>query len=328
MVSLPDYDPEHFNTAIPDTLRNRAIADQFEPGSLIKPMVMAAALDDKVVSLSDRIFCENGTYCGKGFGCISEYRNGFGELTPREILVNSSNIGMAKVGQRMGAKRLYSGLKLFGFGSQTGVDLPGEAPGLLWPPQKWTGYSVTRIPFGQEITVTALQLVRGFCILANGGHSVRPHIIKAVVDNQGGIVKMTQAPPAVGYVVDPKIAKWIVTEALTGVINEGTGKKAKLKKWQVFGKSGTANIAKSGERGYAEHQYVASFIGGAPANDPAVIVLVSVRKPDMSLGKGYTGGAIAAPVVGKILEKTLTYLENSRPAIIPKTRIASNCKQN
>jgi cell division protein FtsI/penicillin-binding protein 2 len=324
MVSLPDFDPEHFTIATLDSLRNRAITDQFEPGSLIKPMVMAAALDDKVISLSDIIFCENGTYCGKGFGCISEYRNGFAYLSPREILVNSSNIGMAKIGQRMGAEKIYNGLRLFGFGRETGLDLPGEAPGLLWPTSKWTGYSVTRIPFGQEITVTALQLVQGFCILANGGHNIKPHVIKAVVDNEGTIVKMTKAFPSYGYVIDPKIAKWIITEALTGVVNEGTGKKAKLKKWQVFGKTGTANIAKAGERGYAEHQYIASFIGGAPAEDPAVLVLVSVRKPDMSLGKGYTGGAIAAPVVGKILEKTLTYLENNRPAIIPNTRLATN----
>lgn len=324
MVALPDFDPEHFNTADPDTLRNRAITDQFEPGSLIKPIVMAIALDDKVVSRNDTIFCENGSYCGKGFGCIGEYRDGFGNLSVRDMLVKSSNIGMAKVGQRMGKDKLYNGLKLFGFGSQTGIDLPGEAPGLLWPTPKWTGYSVTRIPFGQEITVTALQLVRGFCILANGGRPIRPHVVKAVVDNQGDIVKLTKAPPPVGFCVDPDVAKWIVTETLTGVINEGTGRRAKLKKWQVFGKTGTANIAKTGERGYAEHEYVASFIGGAPAEDPAVIVLVSVRKPDISLGKGYTGGTVAAPVVGKILERTLTYLENSRPATLPKTYLAAN----
>ena len=96
MVSLPDFDPAHFNTADPNTLRNRAITDQFEPGSLIKPIVMAIAIDDKAVNLTEKIFCENGSYCGKGFGCISEYRNGFGDLTVREILVNSSNIGMAK----------------------------------------------------------------------------------------------------------------------------------------------------------------------------------------------------------------------------------------
>jgi cell division protein FtsI/penicillin-binding protein 2 len=212
---------------------------------------------------------------------------------------------------------------MFGFGKETGLDLPGEAPGLLWPPQKWTGYSVTRIPFGQEITVTAIQLVQAFCILANGGHVVKPHIVKAVVDNEGNIVKLTKAAPPVGFVVDPKIAKWIVTEALTGVVNEGTGKRAKLKKWQVFGKTGTANIAKSGERGYSEENYVASFIAGAPAEDPAVVVLVSIRRPDKSLGKGYTGGAVASPVAGKILEKTLTYLENTRPTTLPRTYLAA-----
>jgi cell division protein FtsI/penicillin-binding protein 2 len=286
-------------------------------------MVMAVALDDKVVNLTEKIFCENGSYCGKGFGCISEYRNGFGNLTVREVLVNSSNIGMAKIGQRMGKDKLYNGLKIFGFGEETGIDLPGEVSGVLWPPDKWTGYSVTRIPFGQEITVTAMQLVRAFCILANGGYPVRPYLVRAIVDNEGNIIKMPQPPSKLAYCVDPKVAKWIVTEALTGVINEGTGKKAKLKKWRVFGKSGTANIAKAGVRGYAERDYVASFIAGAPVEDPAVIVLVSIRKPDMSLGKGYTGGALAAPVVGKILEKTLTYLENNRSTTLSVTPLAA-----
>jgi cell division protein FtsI/penicillin-binding protein 2 len=323
LVSLPDFDPEHFNTADPNSLRDRAITDQFEPGSLIKPVVMAIALDEKVVNLTETIYCENGNYCGKGFGCIGEYRQGFGNLTAREIIVKSSNIGMAKIGQRLGKDKLYNGLSMFGFGKNTGIDLPGEVSGLLWPPQKWTGYSVTRIPFGQEITVTAIQLVNAFCILANGGHVVRPHIVKAVVDNEGNIVKLTQAAPPVGFCVDPKIAKWIVTEAMTGVVNEGTGKRAKLDKWQVFGKTGTANIAKKGERGYSEENYVASFLAGAPAEDPAVIVLVSIRKPDKSLGKGYTGGAVASPVAAKILEKTLIYLENSRPQTLPKSYIAA-----
>jgi cell division protein FtsI/penicillin-binding protein 2 len=273
-------------------------------------MVMGAAIEDGIVSLKEKIFCENGNYCGKGFGCISEYKNGFGYLTPREILVNSSNIGMAKVGQKMGKDEVYQALRNFGFGKETGIDLPGEVSGLLWPPAKWTGYSVTRIPFGQEVTVTAIQLARAFCILANGGHPVNMHVVKAVVDNEGNIVKLTQAPPPLAYCIDPDVAKWLVTDAMVGVVNEGTGKKAKLKRWQVFGKSGTANIAKVGERGYAEHQYIASFVAGAPVEDPQVIVLVSVRRPDMSLGKGYTGGAISAPVAGKIIEKTLTYLEN------------------
>jgi cell division protein FtsI (penicillin-binding protein 3) len=324
MVSLPDYDPANFNTADVNSLRNRTITDQFEPGSLIKPVVMGGAIEDGIVSLKEKIFCENGNYCGKGFGCISEYKNGFGYLSPREILVNSSNIGMAKVGQKMGKDEVYKALRNFGFGKQTGIDLPGEVSGLLWPPAKWTGYSVTRIPFGQEITVTAIQLVRAFCILANGGHPVNMHVVKAVVDNEGAIVKMTQAPPPLAYCIDPKVAKWLVSDAMVGVVNEGTGKKAKLQKWQVFGKSGTANIAKAGQRGYAEHQYIASFIAGAPVEDPQLIVLVSVRRPDMSLGKGYTGGAISAPVAGKIIEKTLTYLENRQG--MQKTVLAANSK--
>ncbi len=313
MVSLPDFDPARFNAADPNNLRNRAITDQFEPGSLMKPVVMSIALDEKVINLTEKIFCENGNYCGKGFGCIGEYREGFANLDARGILVKSSNIGMAKIGQRLGKEKLYTGLTLFGFGKQTQIDLPGEAPGLLWPAKKWTGYSETRIAFGQEITVTAIQLVRAFCILANRGRVIRPYLVKAIVDNEGNIVKITRPVPPVAYCISPEVAEWVVTEALTGVVNEGTGKRAKLEKWQVFGKTGTANIAKSGERGYSEHDYVASFIAGAPADDPAVIVLVSIRKPDRSLGKGYTGGAVASPVAARILEKTLTYLENCRP---------------
>ena len=308
MVSLPDFESNDIRSAEPDNLRNRAITDQFEPGSILKPIVAAIAVDTNTVKLDEKIFCEEGSYHGKGFGRIGEYGNHeFGDLTVRDILVHSSNIGMAKIGQRLGKEKLNKGIKLFGFGKKTGVDLPGETEGYFAPLQKWTGYSVTRIPFGQEITVTAIQLVRAFCIIANSGRSVRPYIVKAMVDDNGEIIKMKQPPP-VGFVVKPEVAEWIVTEALTGVVNEGTGKKAKLEKWQVFGKTGTANIAKSNERGYSDRDYVASFIAGAPADNPAVVVLVSIRKPKISLGKGYTGGTVAAPVTAKILEKTLNYL--------------------
>jgi cell division protein FtsI/penicillin-binding protein 2 len=229
-------------------------------------------------------------------------------LNIKEILINSSNIGMAKIGQRLGKDRLYDGLKLFGFGKATGIELPGEVDGLLRPPDTWTGYSVTRIPFGQEICVTSMQLVRAFCILANGGRLVRPFMVRAIVDNDGNITELKRPPPPVGYIVKSEIAKWIITEALTGVVNEGTGKRAKLEKWQVFGKTGTANIALSDTRGYSDQDYVASFVCGAPADEPAIVALVSIRKPNRSLGKGYTGGAVASPVAAKIIEKTLTYL--------------------
>jgi cell division protein FtsI/penicillin-binding protein 2 len=155
-----------------------------------------------------------------------------------------------------------------------------------------------------------MQLTRAFCILANGGRLVRPFLIRAVVDNDGNITELKRPPPPVGYIIKNETAKWIVNDAMTGVINDvgGTGKRAHLEKWQVFGKSGTANIARSDARGYSDQDYVASFVAGAPVKDPAIIVLVSIRKPDRSLGKGYSGGVVAAPVAAKIIEKTLTYL--------------------
>jgi cell division protein FtsI/penicillin-binding protein 2 len=322
LVSLPDFDPAEARSTNPDKFRNRAITDEFEPGSIIKPIVAAIALDAGAMNTNEKIFCENGNYHGKGFGSIGEYRRGFGDLTLREILINSSNIGMAKIGQRLDKDKLYDGLRHFGFAKKVGIGLPGEADGLLWPVRRWTGYSVTRIPFGQEITVTAIQLVRAFCILANGGRFVRPYLVKAIVDARGSVVDARESGiedpvSRVGYIVEPQVAKWIVTDALVGVVNEGTSKRAKLEKWQVFGKSGTANIAKSNERGYSKDDYVASYIAGAPADDPAIVVLVSIRKPNKKLGKGYLGGIVASPVAAKIIEKTLNYLG------VPPTYLAS-----
>jgi cell division protein FtsI/penicillin-binding protein 2 len=310
MVSLPDFEPGEARSTDPDRFRNRATTDQFEPGSIFKPLATAIALDAGVINKIEKIFCEDGYYHGRGFGKITEYRgHRYGQMTVREILVKSSNIGMAKIGQKLGKKRLYKGLRLFGFGKRTGIDLPGEVEGLLRPPGKWTGYSVTRIPFGQEISTTAIQLVRAFCILANGGRSVRPFVIRAMVDNDGTVTKLKRpGQTGVGFVIKPEVARWVVTEALVGVVNEGTGKRAKLADWQVFGKTGTANIAKSHERGYSDNDYVASFISGAPAENPAIVVLVSIRKPNKKLGKGYTGGAVASPAAAKITEKTLNYL--------------------
>lgn len=311
MVSLPDFEPNQIRYEDPNNFRNRAISDQFEPGSILKPIVAAIAIDGGIVDKDEKIFCENGDYRGKGFGRIGEYgEHSFGELSVSEIIIRSSNIGMAKIGQRTGAKKLCEGLRLFGFGERSGIDLPGEAVGLLRPSDEWNGYSVTRIPFGQEICTTTLQLVQAFCIISNGGHYVRPYLVRAIVDNEGNIVKLKRPPPPVGFVIKPEVARWIVGEAMTGVVNEGTGKKAKLKKWQVFGKTGTAQLSLLGQKGYSENDYIASFVAGAPAENPAVIVLVTVCRPKISLGKGYTGGTVAAPVAGRIIEKTLNYLES------------------
>ena len=309
MVSLPDFDPADRNCD-PNYFRSRAITDWYEPGSIIKPFTVAAALDAGAISKNETIFCENGSYSGKGFGRIGEYRRGFGNLTVAEILIESSNIGMAKIGQKVGKDKLYAGLRLFGFGQTTGVELPGEVAGLLRPPGQWDGYSVTRIPFGQEICVTGVQLIRAFCILANGGRLVRPFMVRAIVEANGSITELNQPAPPVGYIIKPQIAEWLVKEALVRVVSEGTGKRGQPKNvpYKVFGKTGTANIALSNARGFSDSDYVASFLAGAPVDDPAIVVLVSIRKPNKALGKGYTGGMVAAPVAAEIIKKTLNYL--------------------
>ncbi|HOK96687.1 MAG TPA: penicillin-binding protein 2 [Anaerohalosphaeraceae bacterium] len=305
MVSLPDYDPAAFSTTPQDRMRNRILTDSYEPGSIFKPIVAAIALDAGSVGFNEKFDCENGYWPRYRIGEFGNHQ--YGIFSVREILIHSSNIGMAKIGLKMGQKELYKGLKLFGFSEQTGIDLPGEEPGLLRPLSQWSGWSVTRIPFGHEISVTGVQICRAYSILANGGYMIKPHIVRAVVDNQGTVIENKQPPVRTGYILKSEVAQWIVRNALVGVVNEGTGDQAKMEQIQVWGKTGTANIALSGG-GYDTRNYVASFVGGAPADKPAVVVLVSIRKPNRALGKGYSGGRVAAPVVKEILENTLTYL--------------------
>jgi cell division protein FtsI (penicillin-binding protein 3) len=308
MVSLPDFDPADLSKADAKSLGNHSLSDPYEPGSIFKPVVAAWAIETGSINPDETIFCENGRYSGKGFGTIGEYREGFGNLTISEILARSSNIGMAKIGQKMGAAKIYEGVKLFGFGRKTGIDLPGEEPGVVWNLKHWTGYSVARVPFGHEISVTAMQMACAFCVLANDGRIIKPHLVKAVVSDAGRKVEITEPAQTSVFVVSSKTAQWMVRKAMTEVVKSGTGKNAALEKWQVWGKTGTANIANP-DGIYDEENYVASFIGGAPVDNPAIVVTVSIRKPNKRLGKGYTGGSVAAPVAKEILEKTLTYLK-------------------
>jgi len=311
LVSLPDFDPDNITAEQPENLKNTALTDPFEPGSIFKPIVAAIALDAGVIDFDEKIYCEKGDYHGKGFGRIGEFGNHeFGDLTIKGIITHSSNIGMAKIGQKMKRQKLYDVLKLFGFGSKTGIDLPGEESGQLHPVKTWTGYSVTRIPFGHEITVTSIQIAQAYATLANRGRIVSPYLLRAIVDGSGNISLLKRKDPSSGFIINPEVADWIVKEALVGVVKEGTGKKAALKDWQVFGKTGTANIAGGKKEGYDQTNYISSFAGGGPAEDPKLIVVVSVIKPDRSLGKGYSGGRVAAPVVKEILENSLTYLQH------------------
>lgn len=317
MVSLPDFDPDAFSRTPPERMKNRVLADVYEPGSIFKPIVAALALDSGIVGYNESFDCENGYFARYRIGEFGNKR--YGMLNMREIQIHSSNVGMAKIGLKMGDKKLYDGLRLFGFGTRTGVDMPGEEDGILHPLNRWSGWSITRIPFGHEVSVTALQVARAYCVLANGGSVVRPHIVRAVVDRTGAITEYKQPGTGAGYILKPEVAQWMVRDALTAVVNEGTGTPAALKNCQVWGKTGTANMALPGG-GYDESNYVSSFVGGAPADKPAVVVLVSIIRPNRSLGIGYSGGRVAAPVVKEILENTLPYLgviDHPVPATTP-----------
>ena len=303
MANWPEFSPADFRASTSEQRRNRCLTDVFEPGSTFKPFVAAKALEFGLFSIDEGIFCHNGVY-HTGGRTLHDHGSGYGQLTFEDVVVQSSNIGMAIIGQRMTNKRLHRAVSSFGFGRQTGIDLAGESAGLLAPLDDWTSYSTTSIPMGQEISVTGLQLLRAFCVFANDGLLYRPTIIREVVSPDGQVFwrQVRQENPQ--RVLEPQVAQLMRRRVLANVVTRGTGKRAKIFGWQVFGKTGTSQVP--GPGGYMPDAFVGSFLGGAPLDNPRLCVLVSVGQPDRSMG--YYGGTVAAPAVGAIIEQSLAYL--------------------
>ncbi len=301
MACWPGFAPAQAGKTPPALRRNRILTDPVEPGSVFKPFVMSAALHAGVVHLGEMIDCHDGIF-GKRHLQDSHVH---GTLTVEQVVSKSSNIGMAVVGLKLGNKAMYNALHDFGFGRPTGVDLPGEGAGLLMPLKKWNSYSTTSVPMGQELAVTPMQLMTAFCALANGGRLMQPRVVAAVVDQEGQIIEDHSAPVERGLAMEPAtVAK--MRDILIQVVNEGTGKSAQLDRWQVMGKTGTAQVPRTDRRGYEPDAYLGSFIAAAPASDPAVAVLVMMRKPNVRMG--YYGSQVSAPVVKAILQQVLPYL--------------------
>lgn len=305
MANLPGFDPNYYMDYSPSLYRNCVITDPFEPGSIFKPFIAAAALAEKQASMGEAIDCELGSW-QDGARTLHDHHP-CGLLTFEQVIIKSSNIGMAKLGKRLGNEKMFDYVRAFGFGEKTGVNLTGEDAGIVRPMHRWNSFSTTSLPMGQEIGVTALQMARAFCVFANGGKLVQPHVIRAVLAADGTVVRDFGEPPPVRQVLPADIANTVRDRILVAVINEGTGSKAKLAGYQVFGKTGTAQIARQGGGGYERNAYVGSFIGGAPASDPELVVIVSIRRPERS--KGYYGGTVAAPAVREILGQSLAYLD-------------------
>ncbi len=303
MTSVPTYDPSAAGKFKPDARRNRVLTDPMEPGSAFKPFVMAAALTEGVTRPAETIFCHNGLYV-TGKRRLSDHEP-YGTLSVEQILIHSSNIGMAILGQRLGNMRMHAALRQFGFGAQTGIDLPGEGEGLLMPLKTWNSFTTTSVPMGQELAVTPMQLATVFCGLINGGTKVRPRVVAAVLGRSGEIVEDRLKSEDLGRVVREDISATMRT-LLAKVVNEGTGRNCRLEQWQVMGKTGTAQVPRTDRRGYEPDAYLGTFIAGAPERNPEVVCLIQIRKPNRRIA--YYGGTVAAPSVRAVLAYALPYL--------------------
>jgi cell division protein FtsI/penicillin-binding protein 2 len=269
-----------------------AICDIFEPGSTFKPVVAAALLEENLVKLEELFYCENGTYLFRGLPVRDHEKEGW--LTFHQILEKSSNIGMVKAGQLLGKDRLYLYARDFGFGNYTGIKLPGETPGILQKPKDWSEISLSRLSFGQGVGITAIQLISAFSCLANGGVLMEPMIVKKIVDSDEKVVAEFHPRP-VRRVISSRTAQTI-TNILCEAVNNGTGKEAKIVGYKVAGKTGTAQKFDPVTGKYSEENYIASFIGYLPADQPRVTILVLLDEPEGF----YWGGSVAAPVFARV----------------------------
>jgi len=307
LASIPTFNPEARDEAPVSHRLNLPIASVIEPGSTYKTFTMAAALEEKTVSLQDRFHCENGAW-RMANGRILHDAHGYGWLTTAEVLIKSSNVGIAKIAATVGTAKLHRYLRLFGFGALTEIGLPGEIDGCLHPLARWTSYSMGSVPMGQEVSVTPIQLATAYCAIANGGILMKPRLVKALgADTEQSA---TPIPPATRrQAIRPETAA-ILRDLLGRVVSAGTGRRAELKEYSIGGKTGTSQLPvnaeefRAGKRGYSETRYISSFVGMAPHDVPRIVVLVSVREPQ---GAHY-GGVVAAPAVREIVRRTLLYL--------------------
>ena len=301
LANRPTFDPNNVQSVPAENRRNRAICDFFEPGSVYKIVTAAAALEEKAFSEEDKIFCENGKY--KVANHILHDHRPHGWLTFSEVIQQSSNIGVTKIAQQMGMEKVYSYSRVFGFGSLTGLTLPGETQGMLKPLNAYSKTSIGAVPMGQEVGVTALQLVCAISVIANGGSYFKPYILKRIKDKYDETIEEFKPVCLRRVISDEASAR--LRKILAGVVENGTGQMAKSKDYQFAGKTGTAQkIDHNG--GYSHSTFYASFIGFAPAENSKLAIAVVVDEPHPY----YYGGVVSAPVFKEVAEKSLKYLES------------------
>jgi cell division protein FtsI (penicillin-binding protein 3) len=315
MAIRPTFNPNTFlDVPSRDHWRNRAVTDPFEPGSTFKVILAAAALEEGVVKPEDQIYAENGAIT-IARTTIHDWKK-YGWLSFGEVLQNSSNVGTIKVGLMLGRERYHRYMSAFGFGAPTGVGLAGESRGLLRDPKRWSALSLPTMSIGQEISVTALQMVAAFGAIANGGTLMQPRLVKATFDAAGR--ESRRVPPtAVRQVVSPETARTL-GQMLTRVVDQGTGHLAAIPGYAVGGKTGTAQKLDPATRRYSRAPGVLSFVGFAPVDDPRFVMLVMIDEPRNEKW----GSEAAAPIFSAIGREVLRYLEVP-PRDVPPVQIVT-----
>ncbi len=306
MASSPSFNPNQFMQYRSRNLRNQAISDTFEPGSLFKAILAAAALDQKVVQPSDSFFCENGSY--KVYDRTLHDHAKYGWLSFQQIIKFSSNIGASKVGEKVGKDRFYRYICAFGFGEKTGIGLSGEAKGIVHHPRYWPPVVLDTISFGQGISVTGIQLITALCAIANGGSLMKPYVVEKITDAKGEIVQSFE-PQVVRRVISEETAKKVIAILRTTTEKEGTGEGAVPLGYEVGGKTGTAQKIDPILGGYSEDRFISGFMGFVPPDNPRIALLGVIDEPRGSI----YGGVVAAPLFKAIMEKILPYLN-----VLPK----------
>ena len=305
MANRPHFDLNLRSEARPEQMKNRAIIDMMEPGSTFKIVAAAAALNERKVHPDSSIFCENGLW-NFGGAALHDHR-AFSNLSVREILIKSSNIGAAKLALTVGDQKFYEYIRRFGFGERTGIELPGEINGLIRPPKSWSKISITRIPMGHEIGVTPLQMTVAMATIANGGKLIMPRMVKSITTSEGKSIS-SLSPMVLRQVISAETAKEI-GDALRGVVSDsGTAAAAAVPGFTIAGKTGTAQKVNP-RGGYEEGKYVVSFAGYLPAEHPEFVGLVVLDDARTSKPELNYGGLVAGPIFSRLAEKAARYLD-------------------
>ena len=300
MASRPNFDPNEYYKGNQNTYKNRAVVNSYEPGSTFKPIMAAAAVDSGKWD-KKRIYHDIGHIQVADRTFYNWDKQGLGNVTLTDILKFSINTGMVELGLTTGGKTLTEYAKRFGFGKSTGIELPGEQEGILFNPNEMSLVDTATMSFGQGIAVTPLQMVQAFGAFANKGHMMKPFLVKEI-DNPDGSVYEKKDPQEVGQPIKEETAQTI-SKILSEEINSGGGKNAKIDGYTFCGKTGTAQRINHDRAGYAEGQYIASFMGFGPLEDPQYVVLIVVDNP----GGVFYGAQVAAPVFKEMMTEIVHY---------------------